>query len=166
PPDRQHERTQYRMLHTKKTYALPVKVVNWDKQSESKPIDVDPFCKGKINHFLSHHNSLGVSKSMTYITTTMEMLNQINVPGKFRGSKYRKPFINYTSYKDWLPCETKNEVCPPRCVNNYLTTMQYFFTPPYPYTVERLSCPVIPYLQNRKLGNEDPNISKYKFYDE
>ncbi|KRT80791.1 hypothetical protein AMK59_5464, partial [Oryctes borbonicus] len=41
-----------------------------------------------------------------------------------------------------------------------------FFTPPYPYTVERLSCPVIPYLQNRKLGNEDPNISKYKFYDE
>ncbi|KAI4465333.1 hypothetical protein MML48_3g00008357 [Holotrichia oblita] len=166
PPDKQNERTQYRMLHAKKTYALPVKIVDWHKKTESRPIDVDPYCKGKINYFLSHYDSLGIAKTVPYITTTMDMLNQINAPDKYRGTKYRKPFINYTSYKDWLPCEVKNEACPPRCVNNYLSTMQYFFTPPYPYRVERLSCPIIPYLQNQKLGCADPNLSKYKFYDE
>lgn len=88
------------MLHTKKTYSPPIKVVNWNQEWESKPIDVDPYCKGKVNYFLSHHNTLGVSENVPYITTTMEMLNQINIPDKYRGTKYRKPLINYTSYKE------------------------------------------------------------------
>lgn len=88
------------MLHTKKTYNFPIKIVNWDKERESKPIDVDPYCKGKINYFLSHYNTLGISETVPYITTTMEMLNQINLPDRYQGTRYRKPFINYTSYRE------------------------------------------------------------------
>lgn len=54
-----------------------VKVTDWEKYSESLPIDVDPYCSTAFDLHYSHYYKLGEENSVNYNTTTEDMLKQI-----------------------------------------------------------------------------------------
>ncbi|XP_022919205.1 uncharacterized protein [Onthophagus taurus] len=153
------------VLFTKRTYSLPVKVEDWDQFRDTLPFDEDPYCPGSINLFKSHYKHLGFDEQPPYITETMDMLSQRYKPSRFTPSN-RKHMMTYMSYKDLLPCGSHNEFCLSTTFNDYGTTMQTSYTPPFPYAMERLSTPKLPHLKNRIFKYDNPEFSEHTFYDE
>ncbi|KAF2882407.1 hypothetical protein ILUMI_23777 [Ignelater luminosus] len=171
-PEKKIGKPEPRIFYTKNEYQPIVKITDWEKQLESAPIDNDPYCPGSLNYFLSHYNRIGNAPDEPLTTTTRSVLDQIYMKDKLDQLYKNNPnkyMVNYFTYKDTLACEVdlNDKTCPRLCAESYATTMQRSYPPPYPYPMQRFSFPTIPFLQNRRYKwTQDPNLSKYKFYDD
>jgi hypothetical protein len=75
-----------------------VKVEQWQELLEHHPVDVDPYCQGKVNYFLSHYHRLGTKDDDSYRTTTRDMLEQVFIKDKMQNDKLMKNYYTYTEY--------------------------------------------------------------------
>ena len=91
-----------KILYTKNAYSDGVKVEHWHELQEHNPIDVDPFCQGKVNYFVSHYHRLGTDKDGSYRTTTQDMLEQRFLTKKGSPKKRMGNFYTYC-YGEYYP---------------------------------------------------------------
>lgn len=73
---------------------------DWDEYIESHPLDANPLCEGKVNHFVSHYNRLGLEKN-DWLTTTHLMLDG----GQVKDTKINKEnqcMVNFISFKGYV----------------------------------------------------------------
>jgi hypothetical protein len=86
------------IIYTKNSYSEGVKVEQWQELLEHHPVDVDPYCQGKVNYFLSHYHRLGTKDDDSYRTTTRDMLEQVFIKDKMQNDKLMKNYYTYTEY--------------------------------------------------------------------
>lgn len=162
--NRRFHRTQ-RLLYTKGEYRPEVKVPGWEIHSDSLPYDQDPYDPSKMNYFLSHYKTFGQNTKTSYETTTKSALEQIYNKELRHKMVINPKMLNFYSYSD--DCIESKPVRPPTdvCVD-FSTTMQSSYPMPYPFKMQRLGIPKIPYLLYQKLKRVEPEMSTEKFYDE
>lgn len=83
------------IIYTKNLYSKGVKVEHWNDCLELDPIDVDPYCQGKVNYFLSHYNRLGTKDDNSFRTTTRDMLEQVFIQDRNYRPKHMKCFYTF-----------------------------------------------------------------------
>ncbi|KAJ8933718.1 hypothetical protein NQ314_013848 [Rhamnusium bicolor] len=143
-------------LYFKRTYNKGVKVAGWEKYQECQPIDTDPYCPTAYNTHYSHYNQLGGDdKKLDYSTSTKDMLEQLFTRRHDLEINPKKDLVNLYSKIDntHLADNTRNKACSAAFSEEYITTMQHSYQPPYPFELERLSMPETPYFLNRHLTN-------------
>lgn len=148
------------LVYTKNIYSEGVKVKNWQNAYEQKPIDTNPFCQGKDNHFLSHYHRFGTDDVNSGATTTKEMLQQAFLKHKLVPEKLMNCYYTYNEYYNFINkiCHklipsnfstvedlTPSEglPCSKTCADDVLTTMQHSYRVPKPYIMQRVSAYLI-----------------------
>ncbi|XP_023311187.1 uncharacterized protein LOC111691911 [Anoplophora glabripennis] len=131
-------------LYCKNVYNPIVKVSDWEKYSESLPIDVNPYCPTAFDLHFSHYNKIGKDENpVNYTSTTHDMLAQVFTKRREFDINPNKAVINFDDEKK-IGCSSASGA-------DYVTTMQHSFLPPYPYLLKRLSVAEPPHFFHRFL---------------
>ncbi|CAH0557533.1 unnamed protein product [Brassicogethes aeneus] len=131
-------------LYAKKTYSPPVKVHDWQVLAS------------KLEDTVSSHQDVDYStetKSKYVWSNTKRWIN------------FNKKMTNICSYKDDTELDQAQENFIPEHCEDYVTSMQAGYSPPYPYAMQRISMPSTPYFLNRFL-NKPTTMSTLKFFDD
>ncbi|XP_044267082.1 uncharacterized protein LOC123012915 [Tribolium madens] len=151
------------IIYTKNLYSEGVKVEYWQELLEHHPIDVDPYCQGKVNYFLSHYHRLGTRDDKSFRTTTGDMLQQVFIKDKIYPTKKMKSFYTFNENAECLTKYPESQ-CRMICADEFLTSMQHSYQMPRPYVMQRLGFPKIPFMRNEKYRHDPPDLSSEKFY--
>lgn len=159
-----------KMLYPKNVYNNMVKVADWEGYLGALPYDVNPYCPGSQNYFLSHYKRLGSQQDEPFSTTTQDMLEQIYTK---KNEKLHIPtrlkMLNYLNFNDVAPCTSPDEkfqFCIQEPINDWMTTMQESYSNPLQCPMKGPSFPPIPFLKYRKIKSEGNQLSDEQFYDE
>ncbi|XP_076270815.1 uncharacterized protein LOC143202844 [Rhynchophorus ferrugineus] len=146
------------MLHCKKEYNERVKISNWEKYLQSRPIDINPYDPNCFRLHNSHYHRLGNQENKVL----SENHDAFSISSIQSRKKYTSPegLINFITFNDDF-CTHNKRVYPKICVDEYLTTMQQSYQYPYPYEIKRLSMPLVQN-ENKKMASRN----ECKFLDD
>ncbi|XP_030749649.1 uncharacterized protein LOC115877551 isoform X2 [Sitophilus oryzae] len=132
------DRLASQILYCKKEYNEKVKITDWEKYLEERPIDINPYDPNCFRLHNSHYHRLGNQEQKPLISETHDAMRAYDLKSRniAQGSSAQS-LINFCSFNDYI-CEYTKKACPEICAEEYLSTMQESYQSPYPYEMKRL----------------------------